>query len=398
MPLRGTPTTLALVTVTPQLGRRARRRCCARSRGTCPGVRIVVVDNASSDDTVAVARGCAQAVVVALAENVGFGRANNRGAGRGLRAGRGAGQPRRGAARRLAAGAGGAGRGRSRAAARAARALRRRLAPGHRAPACRPRRPTWSGARAARAGAAAAPALAGAVAVGRASAGRAGPSDARSPRGRTRCGALGPVRRGDLPLRRGHGARPARGGRAASRRGSGPRPGSAPPRPLLGGRLRRRAVRAAGGGAPRRGAPAPGPAAGGARRRAPGGSPSPPGSGPRRCCGGPAAARAGRSCVPCARARAAPMDAPGAAAASRMRRGERARGRRGGGGDRRRRGPDRHQRGVASPPCPCDGAAAGVAPGGPARPDDAGVRHQRQPRVQRPHLHPGADRRPARGA
>ena len=44
-----------------------------------PGVRIVVVDNASSDDTVAVARGCAQAVVVALAENVGFGRANNRG-------------------------------------------------------------------------------------------------------------------------------------------------------------------------------------------------------------------------------------------------------------------------------------------------------------------------------
>jgi GT2 family glycosyltransferase len=44
-----------------------------------PGVRIVVVDNASRDDTVAVARGCAQAVVVALTENVGFGRANNRG-------------------------------------------------------------------------------------------------------------------------------------------------------------------------------------------------------------------------------------------------------------------------------------------------------------------------------
>jgi N-acetylglucosaminyl-diphospho-decaprenol L-rhamnosyltransferase len=44
-----------------------------------PGVRVVVVDNASADDTVAVAGGYAQAVVVALTENVGFGRANNRG-------------------------------------------------------------------------------------------------------------------------------------------------------------------------------------------------------------------------------------------------------------------------------------------------------------------------------
>ncbi len=44
-----------------------------------PGVRVVVVDNASSDDTVAVAGGFPQTVVVALAENVGFGRANNRG-------------------------------------------------------------------------------------------------------------------------------------------------------------------------------------------------------------------------------------------------------------------------------------------------------------------------------
>jgi N-acetylglucosaminyl-diphospho-decaprenol L-rhamnosyltransferase len=44
-----------------------------------PGVRTVVVDCASSDDTVAVARGCLDTVVVALSENVGFGRANNRG-------------------------------------------------------------------------------------------------------------------------------------------------------------------------------------------------------------------------------------------------------------------------------------------------------------------------------
>ena len=44
-----------------------------------PGVRTVVVDNASSDDTVTVARGFAGAVVVALDSNVGFGRANNRG-------------------------------------------------------------------------------------------------------------------------------------------------------------------------------------------------------------------------------------------------------------------------------------------------------------------------------
>ena len=44
-----------------------------------PGVRIVVVDCASSDETVALARQCAFAVVVELSENVGFGRANNRG-------------------------------------------------------------------------------------------------------------------------------------------------------------------------------------------------------------------------------------------------------------------------------------------------------------------------------
>jgi N-acetylglucosaminyl-diphospho-decaprenol L-rhamnosyltransferase len=44
-----------------------------------PGVRTVVVDCASRDDTVAVAGAFADAVVVALGENAGFGRANNRG-------------------------------------------------------------------------------------------------------------------------------------------------------------------------------------------------------------------------------------------------------------------------------------------------------------------------------
>ena len=44
-----------------------------------PGVRVVVVDNASGDDTLAVARSFPQTVVVALPDNVGFGRANNRG-------------------------------------------------------------------------------------------------------------------------------------------------------------------------------------------------------------------------------------------------------------------------------------------------------------------------------
>ncbi len=44
-----------------------------------PDVRVVVVDCASSDDTLAVARRFACAVTVALPENVGFGRASNRG-------------------------------------------------------------------------------------------------------------------------------------------------------------------------------------------------------------------------------------------------------------------------------------------------------------------------------
>jgi N-acetylglucosaminyl-diphospho-decaprenol L-rhamnosyltransferase len=72
------PDNFALVTVSHNSAAalRALLRSAARH---LPGVRVVVVDNASSDDTVAVAGGFAQAVVVALTENVGFGRANNRG-------------------------------------------------------------------------------------------------------------------------------------------------------------------------------------------------------------------------------------------------------------------------------------------------------------------------------
>jgi N-acetylglucosaminyl-diphospho-decaprenol L-rhamnosyltransferase len=72
------PDAFALVTVTHNSAAalQALLRSVARH---LPGVRIVVVDNASSDDTVSVAGGCAQAVVVPLPHNVGFGRANNRG-------------------------------------------------------------------------------------------------------------------------------------------------------------------------------------------------------------------------------------------------------------------------------------------------------------------------------
>ena len=44
-----------------------------------PGVSVVVVDSASSDETVAIARGFGSARVIALDQNVGFGRACNRG-------------------------------------------------------------------------------------------------------------------------------------------------------------------------------------------------------------------------------------------------------------------------------------------------------------------------------
>jgi N-acetylglucosaminyl-diphospho-decaprenol L-rhamnosyltransferase len=68
----------ALVTVTHNSAAQVRDLLRSVAR-YLPGVRTVVVDNASRDDTVAVARGFAGAVVIALDSNLGFGRANNRG-------------------------------------------------------------------------------------------------------------------------------------------------------------------------------------------------------------------------------------------------------------------------------------------------------------------------------
>ena len=81
------PDDLALVTVTHNSAAALQALLDSIER-LLPGVRMVVVDSASSDDSVAVARGCDQAVVVALAENVGFGRACNRGLAEVTRAGR----------------------------------------------------------------------------------------------------------------------------------------------------------------------------------------------------------------------------------------------------------------------------------------------------------------------
>ncbi len=77
-PARVRSASLALVTVThnsaPEL------QALLRSTSEhLPGVRIIVVDCASSDGTLEVARAAQSAVTIALAENVGFGRANNRG-------------------------------------------------------------------------------------------------------------------------------------------------------------------------------------------------------------------------------------------------------------------------------------------------------------------------------
>jgi N-acetylglucosaminyl-diphospho-decaprenol L-rhamnosyltransferase len=73
-----TPSGFALVTVTHNSAGHVRALLASVARHL-PGVRTVVVDCASTDDTVAVAREFAGAVVVELGENVGFGRANNRG-------------------------------------------------------------------------------------------------------------------------------------------------------------------------------------------------------------------------------------------------------------------------------------------------------------------------------
>src|SRR4029077_16371553 len=74
----GRPSGLAVVTVTynsaPDL-----RRLAASVRRNLPGARLVVVDSASDDDTVAVARSLPGALTVALDRNVGFGSGCNRG-------------------------------------------------------------------------------------------------------------------------------------------------------------------------------------------------------------------------------------------------------------------------------------------------------------------------------
>ncbi len=69
---------LALVTVTHNSA--SHLQTLARSvQRHLPGVRLIVVDCASRDETVAVARGFGSVVTVSLDQNVGFGRASNRG-------------------------------------------------------------------------------------------------------------------------------------------------------------------------------------------------------------------------------------------------------------------------------------------------------------------------------
>lgn len=69
---------LALVTVTHNSAAHLRTLMQSVERHL-PGVRLVVVDCASTDGTLDVARECGAAVSVPLDRNVGFGRANNRG-------------------------------------------------------------------------------------------------------------------------------------------------------------------------------------------------------------------------------------------------------------------------------------------------------------------------------
>ena len=198
----------------------------------------MVVDCASADDSVAVARSRPGVVSVALDENLGFGRGSNRRSGAGHRAGHRVRQPGRRADRRVAAGAGAGGsaaRGRLLAAGAAGR---RRPAPGQRAPrpglgrrpdrracAARPaarRRSDRRWPRGARGGPGAVGWAIGAV--------LAGPTAALR--------ALGPFRRGHLHVRRGPRARAAGRRRpgvadlvlAAARGSCTPAPTAPPPR------------------------------------------------------------------------------------------------------------------------------------------------------------------------
>ncbi len=74
------PEILELVTVTHNSGYQL-SALLASMREHLPGVRLVVVDCASDDDSVEVARASPAALSVALSENVGYGRANNVGVG-----------------------------------------------------------------------------------------------------------------------------------------------------------------------------------------------------------------------------------------------------------------------------------------------------------------------------
>jgi GT2 family glycosyltransferase len=77
-PLPQGPPGLAVVTVTHN-SEAELRRLIASMRRHLPGVRLVVVDCDSRDESVAVASGAEFARVIALGENVGFGRGSNRG-------------------------------------------------------------------------------------------------------------------------------------------------------------------------------------------------------------------------------------------------------------------------------------------------------------------------------
>ena len=72
------PHAFALLTVTHNSAAHLDALLRSVARHT-PGVRTVVVDCASSDDTIATAHGFPGVVVIALDENVGFGRGSNRG-------------------------------------------------------------------------------------------------------------------------------------------------------------------------------------------------------------------------------------------------------------------------------------------------------------------------------
>ena len=131
---------LALVTVTHDSERELDALLRSVRRATCRARRVVVVDSGSSDGSVAVARAARRAgrACSSWTTNVGFGTAHATAALEAVtRAGGGGGEPRRGAARRLAGRAGGRGGAldRPERIAGAARAAARRRAPGLRAPA-----------------------------------------------------------------------------------------------------------------------------------------------------------------------------------------------------------------------------------------------------------------------